>query len=56
SVAHIINAVNFSAHYNSVYKDVNVANFKGEDPLNSVIKTVPGITGILMIVILCILS
>lgn len=55
SVAHIVNALNFSLHYNMQFKDVNVARFKGEDPLKMVIRSVPGITGILMVVILVIL-
>lgn len=30
SVAHVINGLNFSAHYNSLYKDINLASFEGE--------------------------
>ncbi|XP_022243189.1 NADPH oxidase 4-like [Limulus polyphemus] len=55
SISHVINAQNFSHHYNYHFKDVNVANFCGEDPLFTVLGTVPGVTGVAMVLVLCLL-
>ncbi|XP_053312530.1 NADPH oxidase 4 [Spea bombifrons] len=51
-VAHVFNAVNFSVHYNSNFDDLNVARYKYEDPRKIIFTSVPGLTGILMVVIL----
>ncbi|XP_042230994.1 NADPH oxidase 4-like [Homarus americanus] len=53
--AHISNAVNFSRHYSSLYPDLNVATYRGESPLWIFVTTVPGVTGVLMIVVLAVL-
>ncbi|XP_076357754.1 NADPH oxidase 4-like isoform X2 [Tachypleus tridentatus] len=55
SVSHVINAQNFSHHYNYHFKDVNVASFCGEDPLFTVLGTVPGVTGVAMVLVLSLL-
>ncbi|XP_054708891.1 NADPH oxidase 4-like isoform X2 [Uloborus diversus] len=56
TIAHVVNAFNFSSHYNKNFRDINAANFQGEDPLNLITGSVPGITGILMVIILFILT
>nr|XP_053650092.1 NADPH oxidase 4-like isoform X2 [Cherax quadricarinatus] len=54
--AHLSNAVNFSRHYSSRYPDLNVANYRGESPLRIFVATVPGVTGVAMMVILAVLG
>ncbi|XP_064489261.1 NADPH oxidase 4-like [Ornithodoros turicata] len=56
SVAHMMNAYNFSWHYNLEYKEVNVAQYRGEDPFLIILRTVPGWTGLLMMCLLTFLS
>ncbi|XP_022258324.1 NADPH oxidase 4-like [Limulus polyphemus] len=55
SVSHVINAQSFSRHYNYHFRDVNVANFCGQDPLDTILGTVPGVTGVAMVLVLCLL-
>ncbi|XP_028518248.1 NADPH oxidase 4-like [Exaiptasia diaphana] len=52
TIAHLINAENFSKHYNQDYADLNFAKFKDQNPLVFVLCSVAGSTGILMMVIL----
>ncbi|XP_063807460.1 NADPH oxidase 4 isoform X2 [Pseudophryne corroboree] len=54
--AHVINAVNFSTNYNSDYDALNVARYKDEDPRRILFTTVPGLTGVLMVLILFLMS
>ncbi|KAM9320794.1 NADPH oxidase 4 [Gastrophryne carolinensis] len=54
--AHVVNAVNFSANYNSEYIALNVARYKDEDPRVILLTSVPGITGVLMVLILFLMS
>ncbi|XP_075054800.1 NADPH oxidase 4 [Mixophyes fleayi] len=54
--AHVINAVNFSTNYNSDYIALNVARYKNEDPRKILFTTVPGLTGVLMVLILFLMS
>lgn len=56
SIAHMMNAYNFSWHYNLDYKEVNVARYRGEDPFIIILRTVPGWTGLLMMCLLTFLS
>ncbi|XP_046560415.1 NADPH oxidase 4-like [Haliotis rubra] len=51
-VAHMFNARNFSQFYNTAIPGVNGAHFSNQDPLLVAITTVPGITGMLMMMIL----
>ncbi|XP_071114015.1 NADPH oxidase 4-like [Haliotis cracherodii] len=51
-VAHMFNARNFSQYYNPAIPGVNGAHFSNQDPLLVAITTVPGITGMLMMMIL----
>ncbi|XP_053564605.1 NADPH oxidase 4 isoform X1 [Bombina bombina] len=50
--AHMLNAVNFSTNYNTDFVSINVAHFKNEDPRKIIFTTVPGLTGVLMVIIL----
>ncbi|KAM4796134.1 NADPH oxidase 4 [Rhinophrynus dorsalis] len=50
--AHVANAVNFSVHYNKDFNALNVARYKNEDPRIIIFTSVPGLTGILMVIIL----
>ncbi|KAM6946187.1 NADPH oxidase 4 [Aplochiton taeniatus] len=50
--AHLANVVNFSARYSDDFPSLNVARYRGEDPRVIVFTTVPGVTGLLMVLIL----
>ncbi|XP_033107065.1 NADPH oxidase 4-like isoform X2 [Anneissia japonica] len=50
--AHVINAVNFTTHYNEEIVEVNVATKRNEEPFRLLFCTVPGLTGVLMVLIL----
>ncbi|XP_029571670.1 NADPH oxidase 4 isoform X2 [Salmo trutta] len=50
--AHLVNMVNFSVRYSEDFPSLNVARYRGEDPRLFILTTVPGITGILLVLIL----
>ncbi|KAE8627752.1 hypothetical protein XENTR_v10007144 [Xenopus tropicalis] len=50
--AHVLNAVNFSVNYNHEFPSINVARYKNEDPRKIIFTSVPGVTGVLMVLIL----
>ncbi|CAB1348199.1 unnamed protein product [Coregonus sp. 'balchen'] len=50
--AHLANVVNFSIRYSEEFPSLNVARYRGEDPRLIILTTVPGITGILLVLIL----
>ncbi|XP_078514547.1 NADPH oxidase 4 isoform X2 [Lissotriton helveticus] len=50
--AHMINAFNFSVNYNKDFPGLNVASYKNEDPRKIIFATVPGVTGVLMVLVL----
>ncbi|XP_041088537.1 NADPH oxidase 4-like [Polyodon spathula] len=50
--AHMVNILNFSARYSEDFPSLNVAHYRGEDPRLIIFTTVPGVTGILMVLIL----
>ncbi|XP_077468474.1 NADPH oxidase 4 [Stigmatopora argus] len=50
--AHLVNVVNFSSRYSEDFPALNFARYKGEDPKLIILTTVPGITGVLLVVIL----
>ncbi|XP_043927759.1 NADPH oxidase 4 [Protopterus annectens] len=49
---HIVNALNFSENYSEDFPVLNAARYRGEDPRMYFFTTVPGITGVLMVLIL----
>ncbi|XP_067141853.1 NADPH oxidase 4-like [Centruroides vittatus] len=55
SAAHVVNAHNFSQYYNPHFPEINMASYKYENPFLMIIRSVPGITGLCMIVILFLL-
>ncbi|KAJ3590312.1 hypothetical protein NHX12_008265 [Muraenolepis orangiensis] len=50
--AHLVNVVNFSARYSEDLPALNLARYRGEDPRMIILTTVPGVTGVLLVVIL----
>uniref|UniRef100_A0A8D2LA54 NADPH oxidase 4 n=1 Tax=Varanus komodoensis TaxID=61221 RepID=A0A8D2LA54_VARKO len=54
--AHLVNALNFSVHYNEEFRELNVASYQGEDPRKLLFATVPGLTGVLMVLVLFLMS
>ncbi|XP_060627108.2 NADPH oxidase 4 isoform X1 [Anolis sagrei] len=54
--AHLVNALNFSVNYSEQFLALNVANYHGEDPRKLLFTTVPGLTGVLMVLVLFLMS
>lgn len=52
SLAHVVNATNFSRYYNTKYEDINWAKYKDQSPALLILTSVAGITGIAMIILL----
>ncbi|XP_071659094.1 NADPH oxidase 4 isoform X4 [Patagioenas fasciata] len=50
--AHLVNALNFSENFNEDFLALNAANYRGEDPRNLLFATVPGLTGVIMVLVL----
>ncbi|XP_077396495.1 NADPH oxidase 4-like isoform X4 [Festucalex cinctus] len=50
--AHLVNVVNFSRSYSEDFPALNFARYKGEDPKLIILTTAPGITGVLLVIIL----
>ncbi|XP_044730022.1 NADPH oxidase 4-like [Chrysoperla carnea] len=56
TLGHIVNACNFSKYYDELYEDINWAEYKNQNPMVLVFKTIPGSTGVLMCIILILLT
>ncbi|XP_004075854.1 NADPH oxidase 4 isoform X2 [Oryzias latipes] len=50
--AHLINVVNFSAGFSEDFPALNLARYKGEDPKLIIFTTIPGVSGVLLVLIL----
>lgn len=50
--AHLVNVVNFSVSYSDDFPALNLARYKGEDPKLIILTTIPGVTGVLLVLIL----
>ncbi|XP_075905764.1 NADPH oxidase 4 isoform X1 [Nelusetta ayraudi] len=50
--AHLVNVVNFSASYSDDFPALNLAHYRGEDPKLIILTTIPGVTGVLLVLIL----
>ncbi|XP_041796864.1 NADPH oxidase 4 [Chelmon rostratus] len=50
--AHLVNVVNFSVSYSDDFPDLNLARYRGEDPKMIILTTIPGVTGVLLVLIL----
>ncbi|XP_054829899.1 NADPH oxidase 4 [Eublepharis macularius] len=54
--AHLVNALNFSVNYSEEFLALNAASFHGEDPRKLLFATVPGLTGVIMVLVLFLMS
>ncbi|XP_078698229.1 NADPH oxidase 4-like isoform X1 [Branchiostoma floridae x Branchiostoma belcheri] len=52
TLGHFYNALNFSEHYNVKYPGVNAAAHPKQDPIQVLLTTVPGLTGVAMVLLL----
>ncbi|TMS07226.1 NADPH oxidase 4 [Larimichthys crocea] len=50
--AHLVNVVNFSVSYSDDFPALNLARYRGEDPKLIILTTIPGVTGVLLVLIL----
>ncbi|XP_074160794.1 NADPH oxidase 4 isoform X3 [Sminthopsis crassicaudata] len=50
--AHLVNALNFSVNYNEDFLEINAARYRDEDPRKLLFTTVPGLTGVCMVLVL----
>ncbi|XP_045413109.1 NADPH oxidase 4 isoform X3 [Lemur catta] len=50
--AHLVNALNFSVNYSEDFTELNAARYRDEDPRKLLFMTVPGLTGVCMVVVL----
>ncbi|XP_037379016.1 NADPH oxidase 4 isoform X6 [Talpa occidentalis] len=50
--AHLVNALNFSVNYREDLVELNAARYRDEDPRNLLFTTVPGLTGVCMVLVL----
>ncbi|XP_047248404.1 NADPH oxidase 4 isoform X1 [Girardinichthys multiradiatus] len=50
--AHMVNMVNFSTSYSDDFPALNLARYRGEDPKLIILTTIPGVTGVLLVLIL----
>ncbi|XP_042627522.1 NADPH oxidase 4 isoform X2 [Cyprinus carpio] len=50
--AHLVNMVSFSVRYSEDFPGLNVAQYRGQDPRILIISTVPGVTGVLLVLVL----
>ncbi|KAM7413192.1 hypothetical protein PAMA_020526 [Pampus argenteus] len=50
--AHLVNVINFSVSYSDDFPALNFARYKGEDPKLIILTTIPGVTGVLLVLIL----
>ncbi|KAM7399365.1 hypothetical protein PAMP_018640 [Pampus punctatissimus] len=50
--AHLVNVINFSVSYSDDFPALNLARYKGEDPKLIILTTIPGVTGVLLVLIL----
>ncbi|XP_059577773.1 NADPH oxidase 4 isoform X7 [Alligator mississippiensis] len=50
--AHLVNVLNFSQNYTEDFLSLNAANYRDEDPRKLLFTTVPGLTGVLLVLVL----
>ncbi|XP_030633475.1 NADPH oxidase 4 [Chanos chanos] len=50
--AHLCNAVNFSLRFSDEFPELNIASYKGQDPRAVILATIPGVTGVLLVLVL----
>nr|XP_003468624.1 NADPH oxidase 4 [Cavia porcellus] len=54
--AHLVNALNFSVNYSEDFVELNAARYRDEDPRKLLFTTVPGLTGVCMVVVLFLMT
>ncbi|XP_017505244.3 NADPH oxidase 4 isoform X4 [Manis javanica] len=54
--AHLVNALNFSVNYNEDFVELNAARYRDEDPRKLLFTTVPGVTGVGMVLVLFLMA
>ncbi|XP_019385909.1 PREDICTED: NADPH oxidase 4 isoform X3 [Crocodylus porosus] len=50
--AHLVNVLNFSQNYTEDFLSLNAAHYRDEDPRKLLFTTVPGLTGVLLVLVL----
>ncbi|XP_022369795.1 NADPH oxidase 4 isoform X1 [Enhydra lutris kenyoni] len=50
--AHLVNALNFSVNFSEDFAELNAARYRDEDPRKLLFTTVPGLTGVGMVLVL----
>ncbi|KAM5245508.1 NADPH oxidase 4 isoform 2-T2 [Ctenodactylus gundi] len=50
--AHLVNALNFSVNYSEDFVELNAARYQDEDPRKLLFTTVPGLTGVCLVMVL----
>ncbi|XP_068601493.1 NADPH oxidase 4 [Brachionichthys hirsutus] len=50
--AHLVNVSNFSVSFSEDFPALNLARYRGEDPKQIILTTIPGVTGVLLVLIL----
>ncbi|XP_008151834.1 NADPH oxidase 4 [Eptesicus fuscus] len=50
--AHLVNVLSFSENYREDFLELNVARYRDEDPRKLLFTSVPGLTGVLMVLVL----
>ncbi|XP_003418604.2 NADPH oxidase 4 [Loxodonta africana] len=50
--AHLVNVLNFSVNYSEDFVELNAARYRDEDPRKLLFTTVPGLTGVCMVLVL----
>ncbi|KAM6171949.1 NADPH oxidase 4 isoform 1-T1 [Erethizon dorsatum] len=54
--AHLVNALNFSVNYSEDFVELNAGRYRDEDPRKLLFTTVPGLTGVCMVVVLFLMT
>nr|XP_017505248.2 NADPH oxidase 4 isoform X7 [Manis javanica] len=54
--AHLVNALNFSVNYSEDFVELNAARYRDEDPRKLLFTTVPGVTGVGMVLVLFLMA
>ncbi|XP_051962694.1 NADPH oxidase 4 [Xyrauchen texanus] len=51
-ISHLMNMFSFSVRYSEDFPALNVAQYRGQDPRILIVSTVPGVTGVLLVLVL----
>ncbi|XP_068081061.1 NADPH oxidase 4 isoform X2 [Anabrus simplex] len=56
TIAHVINAINFSRYYDHEHLELNWAKYEGQNPVEMIFSSVAGLTGVAMVLVLTLLA